>query len=299
VVVAEFEEKTYEIAYCVELAVAVGSRSVVYSPGQVLESILGFDAASHPDPRHAIWAILGLPRPRGVQLIPSLWGAAKALQPPNAVLPSYPVSIFLQFKRPEYLHGAAAKQWNMWRRPYFRFERTRRQQQVLGRLERRLGTQAVVRYAAPAFHTMGEFEAAQLAGSVIARSGHVPPSRLRRHQCWTYDAPGNLGRPNPTGEPFVFERFDALLEDVLARSVSGSELQTYSDEPLSVLQQHLRSVAAVCRDREPELRQEVDLWTRQLGAVELSSETTESLRDFASIQWLMAKTNGTWWVAGV
>lgn len=297
--VAEFEEKTYEVAYCIELAVGIGSQPMVYSPGQVLEKLLGFDAASNPDPHHVIWSVLALPRPRGVQLVPPLWGASRALQPPAPALPSYPISIFLQFKRPEHLRGPAAKQWTMWHHSYYRFKRTKEQQQVLGRLERRLGAQAVVRYAAPAFHTLGELEAAQITGSVIAQSGHVPPARLRRHHCWTYDAPGNCGRPNPNGEPSVFERFDVLLEEALARSAAGRELQPYQDEPMSELRQHLRSTAAACRDREPHLRRDVDSWARQLEALDLDSQIMHSLRDFASIQSLMARANGAWWVTGV
>lgn len=297
--VAGFEEKTYEVAYCIELAVGVGGQPQVYSPGQVLEKLLGFDAAGNPDPHHVLWAVLALPRPQGVQLVPPLWGASKAVQPPIVALPSYPISVFLQFKRPEYLQGPAAKQWKMWNHPYYRFKRSKEQQQVLGRLERRLGVQAVVRYAAPAFHTLGELEAAQLAGTVITNSGHVPPALLQRHLWWTYDAPGHVGRPNPDGEPSVFERFDAVLGEALSLSASGRELQTYQAAPLAGLRDHLRSTAAACRDREPQLRRDVDSWARQLGTLDLDSRTAESLRDFASVQSLMARTNGAWWLTGV
>lgn len=296
---AAFEEKTYEVAYCIELAVGVGGQPQVYSPGQVLEKLLGFDAAGNPDPHHVIWAVLALPRPQGVQLVPPLWGASKAIQPAAAALPSYPISVFLQFKRPEYLQGPAAKQWKMWHHPYYRFRRSKEQQQVLSRLERRLGVQAVVRYAAPAFHTLGELEAAQMTGSVIAQSGHVPPARLQRHQWWTYDAPGNVGRGNPDGEPYVFERFDALLDEALSRSAAGREVQPYQVEPLSALREHLRTTAAACREREPHLRRDVDSWARQLGTLDLDSQTVDSLRDFASVQSLMARTNGVWLLTGI
>lgn len=297
--VAGFEEKTYEIAYCIELACGTGAYSPVYSPGQVLESILGFDAAGDPGSSHMIWTVLALPRPHGVHLVPPLWGASKALQPASVVLPSYPVSVFLQFKRPEYMKGPAAKQWRMWHHPYYRFKRSKRQQQVLGRLERRLGAQAVVRYAAPAFHTIGELESAQISRSVIGSSGHVPPARLRRHQWWTYDAPGNLGRPNPDGEPSLFETFQTLLDQALAHSSTGKELQPYRNDPLYGMRQHLRAVAAACRDREPQLRRDVNDWARQLEGLELSSQTISSLQDFVSIQSLMVRSHGAWWLTGV
>lgn len=298
-VVAGFEEKTFEVAYCIELAVGIGGQPQVYSPGQVLEKLLGFDAASDPNPHHVLWAVLALPRPHGVQLIPPLWGASKAAQPPAAALPSYPISVFLQFKRPEYLKGPTAKQWKMWHHPYYRFKRSKAQQQVLGRLERRLGVEAVVRYAAPAFHTLGELEAAQLALSVITQAGHVSPARLQRHQWWTYDAPGNLGRANPDGEPHVFERFGALLDEALSRFADARELQPYQTEPLSGLQEHLRAAAAACREREPQLRRDVDSWARQLDTLNLDSRTAGALRDFASVQSLMARINGAWWLTGV
>ncbi|WP_457252743.1 hypothetical protein [Pedococcus sp. P5_B7] len=297
--VAGFEEKTYEVAYCIELALGVGTSRIVYSPGQVLEKLLGFDAAGNPDPDHVIWRVLALPRPPAVQLVPPLWGAAKALQPPAAALPLYPISLFLQFKRPEYLRGPAAKQWKMWRHPYYRFQRTTEQQRVLGRLERRLGGQAIVRYAAPAFSTLGDLETAQLTSSVITQSGHVPPARLVRHLWWTYDSPGNLGRANPNGKPTLFETFDVLLEEALGRSTAGRELQPYPTEPLAGMGEHLLTTAAACREREPRLRRDVDLWARQLEGLNLNSQTVDSLRALASIQSLMAQTRSVWWVTGV
>ena len=94
---AEFEEKQYEIAATVEL----GRRGDVFGAGQVLEKIVGYDAAAAPSADHPIWRVLRLPRPRGLRLLPSHW--QRRTQPAARELPSVAVSLILQYKRPEYL----------------------------------------------------------------------------------------------------------------------------------------------------------------------------------------------------
>jgi hypothetical protein len=295
---AQFEEKTYETAYTIELALGLGGNIAVFSPGQVLEKLLGFDAAANPDATHVLWSVLSLPRPPGVRLVPSLWGGAPISQPAFTALPSYPVSVFFQFKRPEFLNGPRAKQWHLWHGPYYRFARSVDQQRVLARLERRLGPQAVVRYAAPAFHTLGEFETAQVSGTVISRSGHVRPEVLRRHKVWTYDQPGAAGRGNPSGGRHLFENFQSLLESAIASPVRSGEVEVFrGQEALSRLRSHLSDVADACRQREPTLRDSVDQWSRQLRSLRLERDVARSLRDYASIQSLMSRHQTTWWLS--
>lgn len=115
----------------------------------------------------------------------------------------------------------------------------------------------------------------------------------------TYDEPGNVGRANPTGESSVFERLSDLLEGAMARSAAGRELQPYTNDPLAELRRHLAMTAAACRDREPTLLRDVDLWARRVEALDLTPRTLSSLRDFASIESLMARTGGAWWLTGV
>lgn len=294
---ADFEEKTYEIAYCIELATGVGGHPAVFSPGQVLEKLLGFDAAANPGSGHVLWKVLAHPRPAGVVLAPPLWGLLKTLQPKTSSIPSYPVSLFLQFKRPEHVHGPTAKQWKLWKHAYYRFKRTTHQQQTLARLERRLGAQAAVRYAAPAFHTIAQFESAQLAGTVIAQSGHVPPARLRKHVWWTYDSPGTYGRANPNGNRYLFEPFAFVVDVALAGVRTSRELEVYrGDDDAARLRNHLSALAQACRGREPALRSSVDAWVSQLDSLQLEPPVVESLRDYASIQSLMSRDNMSWWL---
>lgn len=67
---AEFEEKEYEMAFNIELAAGGGA---VFSSGQVLEKIVGYDAAGAPDRDHAVWQILSVPRPKGLRLVQTHW----------------------------------------------------------------------------------------------------------------------------------------------------------------------------------------------------------------------------------
>jgi hypothetical protein len=89
---AEFEEKEYEDACLVEL----GRGGRVYGAGPVLERLLGYDAAADPGHVHPIWALLAVPRPRGLRLLPALW--APGTEPPLARLPRAVVSLLVQYK---------------------------------------------------------------------------------------------------------------------------------------------------------------------------------------------------------
>jgi hypothetical protein len=216
---AEFEEKVYELAVGVELA---ARGDAVFSSGQVLEHVLGYDAAAAPDPEHVIWRLLDIPRPAGLRLLSGLWEPES--RPAPADLPTHPVSVLLQYKRPERLRGARAAQWNLWHRPYFRFTRLDRQHAVLRSLERSLGDSAIVRYAAPAFWRRGDLEVAHLRREVLDRSGLVSPEAIGGHRVWTYVRPGTEGIPNPRGKARMFETFAGLFETISSGGPAGRDL---------------------------------------------------------------------------
>lgn len=293
---AQFEEKSYEIAYATELSLGIGAGSMVYSPGQVLEHILGFDAAADPQQHHVIWSVLTAPRPPGVVLSPRFFGFALPGPAGPQPLPRSPLSVILQFKRPDYLAGTRAKQWALWREPYFRFERDMRQHVVLTRLERRLQGSALVRYAAPAFHLYDELEAAQLSKTVIARSGHVSPLALGRHRVWTYLEPGIKGKANPSGITIEFESFHSALETVLDEPALRGGTLVPTRTHTATLESHLSQLAAACRDRQPTLRRQVDVWARGLFALDIQDGMREALRDYASIQSLIGQIGAFWWL---
>jgi hypothetical protein len=88
---AEFAEKEYEIAMSIELCSGLARGSRIYPAGQVLEEILGYDAAADPRREHLIWAVLAAPRPRGIRLVPEHWDPGK--RPPAERLPPTSVSL--------------------------------------------------------------------------------------------------------------------------------------------------------------------------------------------------------------
>jgi hypothetical protein len=285
---AQFEEKEYEVAAAIELA-SGRAGSPVFSSGQVLEAVLGYHAASHPDPGHRIWRLLEVPRPDGVVLVSAHWRPGST--PPGDALPRTPVSLILQYKRPEYLVGATAGQWRFWHRPYLRFAVSGRQQAVLARLERALGDQAAVRYACPAFWQRGEYEAALLAGQVLERSGFVRPQTMVGHRVWTYIEPGADGRANPAGRAVWLERLEDLLLGLTEQQTAGRELV-----PTDGMAAHLAALGRAARDRQPLLRARLARFAELLedSSLELTSQETEGVLDVAAITTLALRVGATW-----
>ena len=267
-----------------------GGSGFALSAGQVLEKIVGYDAAAAPSASHVVWRMMQLPRPPGVRLLPSLW--APGVIPSADRLPATPVTLVLQFKRPEYLYGASAQQWRFWGQPYFRFRREAEQQRVLYTLERSVGDDAVVRYAAPAFWRRGELEAAHLRRQVIEQSGFVRPSRLARHKWWTYLRPGIDGRANERGTRALFEARDDLISNLFARVERSTELV-----PSDAFGNHIQRVgdAAATACRAP-LRRSVQRWQDELADREpdLSTVTVHRIGAVAMISSVTASVGATW-----
>jgi hypothetical protein len=298
---------------------AYGFARRLWTPGTILEEIVGYDlAAGHPV-RDAVWRLLRIPRPPGVRLLPQHWQPGSRPSPDR--LPTLPVSLILQFKRPEYLASNAAKQYKLWHSPYFRFTRNARQHAVLRQLERRAGNDVVVRYAAPAFHKCAELEAARLRGKVCSMSGYVSPDRLGTHAVWTYRAAGNDGRANPSGTTLKFETLDDLIENLTTRSVSQqlmvgegrehistttgetdrSEMQDLSPYPgpldeLEPLATHVRVLTYALTYRSPSLRNPLMIWRRALEVADLGigPRALEIIVDIATVQTAMSAIGATW-----
>lgn len=284
-VMAEFEEKQFECAFNNELYLG----GPVFPSGQVLESITGYDSSADPGPHHVLWRVLSTPRPKTVRLVPSHWASASTpLVPSAAKLPQHPVSLVLQFKRPEYLQGSGAAQYHFWNQPYFRFTRSKAQHSTLRKLEQHLLGSAVVRYASPAFHRYAELEQAQLQGDVVESTGFVSPIRLGRHATWTYVSPGTVGRGNPDGEEIPFAIFDALFTTVGPNT--RGELA-----PVGGIRDHLALLAEACRQVAPVRSRRVDAWISDVGqAAEVPADVLDPLSDYAVVQSLMAALGASW-----
>lgn len=287
----EFEEKEYEFQFALELA--AGRLGTVWSAGQVIEGIVGFDGVSDPDVDHVVWQVLNVDRPPGIVLAPAHWRGGQRPSPTDLV--SRPVSLVLQYKRAERIIGARAKQWHLWRTPYFRFSRSSRQHSILRRLENALREDAVVRYAAPAFWTRAELEAHAVAGKVISNSGFVSPMTLGSHKVWTYLAPGTHGRGNESGREADFESSDQLLQ-VIARPTADAQ-----GEGAVVLRDDLpttpfREVAAY---RQPRLRSGLEVLERNLNHADIpiSQGAIRAIVGVAAMTSLARAAGGNWYLA--
>jgi hypothetical protein len=294
VALAEFAEKTFETAYDIELATGSGGNPAVFAPSQVFEHLLGFDAAADPGKDHVLWKVLSAPRPHGLVLRTDSWSGSGLAAPNQALLPSFLVSYIVQFKRPEFLRGARAKQWALWGGPYFRFGRDATQQRVLKRLEVNLGDQAVVRYAAPAFHTSSELDAARWAREIIALTGHVAPTTLADHRVWTYQAADSPGRGNPSGPLRNFDTFRTLFRPSEAAGVAPRAPREVmrADEVAN----HVHTLASVAKLREPRLREVIAKWNASLLEAGVDARNRSIATSFATVQTILSWNDARWWL---
>src|SRR5262245_23462158 len=123
---AEFEEKEVEGALNAQLS------GRLWSPGQVLEYFVGFDAALDIE-SSLHWSLLGYTTPPVGTTISVLWWSSPAAQAALSQRPPPPfrLNLFLQYKRPEYLRSPTAVEWPHWNAPYFRFNIVAHQQSAL------------------------------------------------------------------------------------------------------------------------------------------------------------------------
>ncbi len=249
-----------------------------------------YDAAADPWSGHRIWAVLGIPRPPGVRLLPSFW--FPGIEPPMQRLPHHPVSLILQYERPAYLRGASAKQWHRWKRPYYRFERTSEQQRVLRRFERAIDSRVVVRYASPAFWQRCELERNQYMRTVLQSSGFVSPSVLGNHQAWTYERPGTVGYPNPAGRGRVFETIDEIL------AWQATRTQEQELVPTNGFDDHLDDLASLALHQEPALARSLISWHDALQAAPLglSNAVIQRLTSYAPVQSILTRIGASWYI---
>jgi hypothetical protein len=291
--IAQFEEREYELQFSLELA--RGRLGSVWSAGQVLEGIVGYDGVADPHIKDVVWKVLKVRRPKGVVLAPGHWHGGAL--PSAADLSSRPVTLVLQYKRPEFLFGARAAQWRLWHRPYFRFTRSSRQQTILARLERNLAGSAVVRYAAPAFWRRADLEANTSSGSVIEESGFLSPSALGGHSVWTYTSPGIEGIANPSGRIAQFESASTV------RELLGSPIETDESKALALAENYVFELASrlgsLAEYRQPHLREEIQVFAKNLldTKLDLSNRAKLSIIALAAFSTLLWNLGASWYLA--
>ena len=220
---SEFEEKQYEVLTDIELLDR--NTRLIYPPGQVLEGMIGFDVAlrtGHP----RFWDLFPpAPRP-GVRLDRRWW--QEWPQMPD-MFPRIRFNVFIQYKRPEHITSCRGAEWPGWRRPYYRYDLTQHLQQALANLERRVGGEAVITYACPAFHTLADLWDASRSGQLVENSNFAQPSSLAGHSRYSYVEPGRHGRRHSKGEPVTSEDLKGRLDELASRKENRTSKQVIID----------------------------------------------------------------------
>lgn len=245
----EFREKTYEKAFFAEIA---RRTDIFLPPDQMDEEFLGFDDAFF------------LPKQYLFGLIPRRWWIPHVFWHPNLhdgvhlsevidhighelshALPPLNYNLFVQYKRPEVMVGAHAREWSDWAQTYFRYEITPHQQDRLAVIEQNSGGRAVVIYASPAFATWPELSSRMRSRTIIEGSNIANVGRLVGHRKYAYVQAGAYGK--------------AYSEPTEIRSVSIEEaLLSASKQEGLRFSRHMKKVAgeiyeAVNEDRQASL----------------------------------------------
>jgi len=224
VVKATFHERQYELAVNIEL---IASSGKFFAPMQSVEETVGYDIALVPG-YAAVWSQLGIGAPPvGVQtpvaydtpITPTLGGQ------------TFAASLFVQYKRPERMVRRSAKEAQGRTQqggvvPFFRVRLNDDQHDVLAELEKQVGADAVVRYAAPLFHRIEDLWVRQSTKGVFAASVFIAPSEAGAPpSCWTYD---DNGTPIFCSEPRrgESERSDDVLRAVVLAAIGRGRPQT-------------------------------------------------------------------------
>lgn len=192
---SQFGERQYELAANLELLAGSGH---FFTPTTSMEGHLGIDAALTPGDAR-IWTALGIAPPPGVSpratLLPQMPSGT-----PTAAVPSFFLSLFVQYKRSTYLERSNAGEWASHNSPYWRVDLTKHQHDLLLELERLVGDDGVVRYAAPKFWRHSEMWQLQPAGAVLDNSLLVAPGSVgRSHNRLTWSSRAKLvGHSEPS-----------------------------------------------------------------------------------------------------
>lgn len=210
--IAEFCEREYETNFNCQITKL---HKYVWTPGQIQEHLLGFDAAYLSDTR-LIFDLFPAWRFNPTGIRPSLAGWQKYFKIAGHHFPSCCFNLFVQHKRPELIGSHTGKEYSHWKHPYFRYDIDSNQQACLEKLEKVAGSDALVTYACAAFHTSRELWDHITQTTLIESSNFVRPADLVDHNRYSFDAPGSNGlassEPEIVESQGFLERFQNYLD---------------------------------------------------------------------------------------
>jgi hypothetical protein len=287
---AEFEEKSYEGPLYNQLE---RGNAELFTPGQVLENTLGFDAGLFVA-QSALWETLGYKTPlRGAALAYYDWPLAWHLQRPKVRVPRFRLNLFLQAKRPMYYQRRprAMRSIASMRGPLWSFRVTEHQQRRLEALSNRLRGRAHVAYAAAAFHTYADLFTHTKCRTIVENSTFPSIEKMIGHEAWYYRAPGAQGAANPKPESIEEPSLLARLAELARAS------EPYSLGDLGWLDVTARGVIGVAGEINgiidgvsAHFFDDLQTLERLLEGIEL----TPALRSFVQIGLFIARFDLNW-----
>ena len=197
--IAEFYEREYETIFNRQMTTL---HECVWTPGQVQEHILGFDAAFLSNSQ-LIFDLFPAGRFLPIGIRPSSDNWQEIFDIADRHFPPFCFNLFVQHKRPEFIGSRRGKERSYWKRPYFRYDIDSNQQACLEKLETVSSNDALVTYACAAFHKHQELWEHVTRSTVIQSSNFVRPADLKGHHRYSFDVPGSTGLA--TSEPEIVE----------------------------------------------------------------------------------------------
>ena len=182
--IAEFSERQYETIFNRQLEI---SHNYIWTPSQIQEHVLGFDAAFHSS-SPSIFELFPFPTVFPVGIEPTLNSWEEFFHIADHAPLSWTFNLFVQHKRPEYIGSHRGKERYYWNHPYYRYHIDVNQQKRLEKLEEIAGDDALVTYACAVFHRCRELSTHIKNSTLIESSNFVRPADLKGHARYTFDA---------------------------------------------------------------------------------------------------------------
>lgn len=228
---SEFEEKEFEAPLYNQLE--TGTR-LVWSPGQVFEEYIGIDRAIFlRDP--SLWRFFGRSSPLPGTLLGRYDWDFIWRRRARRSMPSFRLNLFIQAKRCFYYSRRPRRLARyMPLKKCWKFEVTSEQHAALARVATRVENQAMVVYAAPAFHRISELNAHTVRGSILAHCSFPLVNALNNHSAWYYASPGGSGvaniEPTPIEGMGLQERLEKFISSTpsLSEGTSSAQLEALS-----------------------------------------------------------------------
>lgn len=290
---AEFEERAYEAPLYNQLE---RGDPMVYTPGQVLESRVGFDRGLFIADS-AVWQTLGYAAPlAGAALAYYDWSASWGPPDPRHNLPPYKLNLFLQAKRCWFYprRPRALRAFPQVTGPLWAFRVEQRQQKLLEELASRLGKRAHIAYAAPAFHTNTDLFRHTRFRTIISNSTFPPASELSNHDAWYYGRAGASGVANPNPTPIeALPLLDRLRQLTDQRAITEQGTLFWVDELATDILAVMRTAEGVDEGVTAQFFDNLQTLERTLEPFALAP----TIRAYAQIRLFTTLFTLTWLVA--